>query len=80
MNYSIWFLLFVFLGYFIVTDSSVARLFILTGYQLKIKFEKLKWKLLHLPNNPIVRWRIHQNSLRIAKELQEEFDKKNKEQ
>ena len=78
MNYSIWFLIFIIIGYLIVTDQSIARFFILVGQYLKIKYELIKWVIIHSPDNPIVRWRIHQNSLRIAKELMKEFDEKNK--
>lgn len=78
MNYSVWFLIFILIGYFIVTDSSVARLFILIGYWFKSEYIKLRWRLFELPDSPIVRWRIHRNSLRIARELEKEFDKQSK--
>jgi hypothetical protein len=76
--YSYWFIIFILIGYFIVTDFSVSQLFIIIGYWFKNQYEKVKWRVLHSPDNPIVRWKIHQNSLRIAKELMKEFDEKNK--
>lgn len=78
MMYSYWFVIFIFIGYFIVTDLSVARLFLLIVSWIKNEYSKLKWRIFELPDSPIVRWRIHRNSLRIAKELQKEFDEKNK--
>jgi hypothetical protein len=78
MNYSIWIILFTFISYFIITDESIARFFILFGQLIKIKYEMLKWRIIDSPDNPIVRWKIHRNSLRIAKELKKEFDEKNK--
>ena len=80
MMYSYWFVIFIFIGYFIVTDSSVARLFLLIGYWIKSEYSKFKWRIFELPDSPIVRWKIHRNSLRIAKELQKEFDNQSKKQ
>lgn len=78
MNYSIWLLTFSILSYIIITDASVAKLFILTGERIRLQYIKLKWILFHMPDNPLVRWRIHRNSLKMAKELQKELNKKNR--
>lgn len=75
----IYFLIFFCVGYLILTDASIAKFFYLLAQYIKIQYEKIKWWFLYNPDNLIVRWRIHRNSLRIAKELQEEFEKKSKE-
>jgi hypothetical protein len=42
-----------------------------------LEYRKMKWRILHDPNNPIVKYRTHRNSLRIAKEFAERFEEKN---
>ena len=78
MTDSIWILLFVFIAYIIITDSSVARLFVIISHWTLNEYEKLKWRLLYLPFSPIAKWSIHRNSLKLARELQKELDEKNK--
>lgn len=78
MTYSIWILLLIFIAYIIITDSSVARLFVIISNWTLNEYEKLKWRLLYLPSSPIVKWNIHRNSLKLARELQKELDEKNK--
>jgi len=41
----------------------------------RFQYEKTKWWLLYNPANPIVKWLMWKNSLRIAKELEKEFKK-----
>jgi len=74
--YYIWFVIFFCIGYLIVTDSSVARLFILLTKLAEVEYRKVKWWVLHNPMNPIVRYLMWRRSLQLAKELQEEFVKK----
>ena len=71
----VWFLIFACIGYLIVTDASVARLFVLLTGLVRIKYEQIKWFLLHNPANPLVKFMIHRRSLRLAKELEKEFKK-----
>lgn len=73
--YYIWFIIFGCLGYLIVSDSSVARLFVLIGGWIKFQYEKIKWIILNDPGNPIVKYLIWRRSLRLAKELEKEFKK-----
>ena len=68
----------MFVGYLIVTDNSVAYAFALVLKLIKFQYEKQKWWLLHNPRNIIVRWMIDRNSMKMAKELMEEFEEKNK--
>ena len=74
----IWFVIFVCIGYLIVTDVSVARLFVLLASLIRIQYQKIKWYIQYSPDNPLVKFIIHRNSLRLAKQLQEEFAKKEK--
>jgi hypothetical protein len=76
--YYIWFVIFFCVGYLIVTDQSIARLFILLTKLVEVEYRKVKWWVSHNPMNPIVRYFIWRRSLQLAKELQKEFDKKEK--
>jgi hypothetical protein len=71
----VWFVIFACIGYLVVTDASVARLFVLLTGLVRIKYEQIKWFLLHNPANPLVKFMIHRRSLRLAKELEKEFKK-----
>jgi hypothetical protein len=71
--YYFWFFLFVVLGYFIVTDSSVAKLFDFITRLIKFKYEETKWWILHNPRNPIVKYLMWKRAMKMAKELQKEF-------
>jgi hypothetical protein len=71
----VYFIIFFCIGYLIVTDASVARLFVLLTGLVRIKYEQIKWIILHSPNNPLVKFMIHRRSLRLAKELAKELNK-----
>ena len=71
----VWFLIFACIGYLIVTDASVARLFVLLTGLARIQYQRVKWWLLYNPTNPIVKWLMWRNALRLAKELEKEFKK-----
>jgi len=71
----IYFIIFFCIGYLIVTDASVARLFVLLTALARIQYEKIKWWVLYNPANPIVKWLMWRNALRLAKELEKEFKK-----
>ena len=77
-TYYFWFGIFMFVGYLIVTDNSVAYAFALVLKLIKFQYEKQKWWLLNNPRNIIVRWMIDRNSMKMAKELMEEFAEKEK--
>jgi hypothetical protein len=74
-SYYFWFGIFIFVGYLIVTDNSVAHAFLLVLKFIKFQYEKQKWWLLHNPKNPIVKWIMWRKALRMAKELEKEFNK-----
>jgi hypothetical protein len=71
----VWFVIFACIGYLVVTDASVARLFVLLTGLVRIKYEQIKWFLLHNPANPLVKFMIHRRSLRLAKQLAKELNK-----
>jgi hypothetical protein len=68
---------FGFLLYLVVTDSSAAAFVNLIFRLGKFEYEKRKWWLLHNPANPIVKHLMWRKALRMAKELEEEFNQKN---
>ena len=71
----VYFIIFFCIGYLIVTDASVARLFVLLTALLRVQYQRIKWWVLYNPANPIVKWLMWRNALRIAKELEKEFKK-----
>ena len=74
-SYYFWFGIFMFVGYLILTDDSVAYAFTLVSKLIKFQYEKQKWWLFNNPRNPVVKWFMWRRALRIAKELEKEFKK-----
>jgi hypothetical protein len=74
-SYYFWFGIFMFVGYLILTDNSVAYAFVLVSNLIKFQYEKQKWWLFHNPANPVVKWFMWRRALRMAKELEKEFKK-----
>ena len=74
-TYYIYFFIFAVIGYFIVTDNSVARLFFYLGQFIRLQYEKAKWWLLYSPDNPMVRLAIRRRSDRMAEELMRDLKK-----
>lgn len=75
--YYFWFFFFAIVGYFIVTDSSIAKLFDFTVKLIKFQYEKTKWWIFHNPANPIVKYMMWRRAMKMAKELEKEFNKNN---
>ena len=73
--YYFWFGIFMFVAYLILTDHSVEYAFTLVSKLVRFQYEKTKWWLLYNPGNPIVKWLMWRNALRMAKELEKEFKK-----
>ena len=73
--YYFWFGIFIFVFYLVATDDSVAYAVVLVSKIVRVRYERTKWWLLHNPRNPIVKWLMWKNALRIAKELEREFKK-----
>ena len=74
-SYYFWFGIFMFVGYLIATDDSVAYAVVLVSKIVKFQYEKTKWWVLHNPANPVVKWFMWRRALRIAKQLEKEFKK-----
>jgi hypothetical protein len=66
---------FGFILYFVATDSSAAAFVDLITKMGRFHYEKTKWWLLHNPRNPIVKWLMWRNALRLAKDLEKELSK-----
>ena len=74
----IYFIIFFCIGYLIVSDATVARLFVLLTELARIQYQKIKWWVLYNPRNIIVRWMMYRNSMRMAEELMKEFEGRDK--
>jgi len=72
-----WLGVFLIIGYFVVTDKSLATFFVLTQKRIELEYEKLKWRIMQSPDNPIVKYMIWRRSIKLAKELKKELDEKN---
>lgn len=72
-----WLGVFLIIGYFVVTDKSLATFFVLTQKRIELEYEKLKWRIMQSPDNPIVKYMIWRRSIKLAKELRKQFDEKN---
>jgi len=74
----IYFIIFFCIAYLILTDQSVARGFYMLTQLARVQYEKAKWWILHNPANPIVKYLMWRRAYRLAKELQEELELRNK--
>ena len=75
-SFYVWFLIFICIGYLIVTDQSIAQLFVLLFKLARVQYEKIKWYVRYSPDNPLVKFILHRKYLKIAKELHKELVKK----
>lgn len=60
----------------IIIELKALNLIYLIFDLLKIKFQILKWKILSDPRNPIVKYLTWRQSLKLAKELLRDLEKK----
>jgi hypothetical protein len=74
----IYLLIFACIAYLIITDPSIARAVALLSQMMKFQFDKTKWMILNNPRNPIVRWNIERRAYKLAKELQDEMERRSK--
>ena len=74
----IYFVIFFCISYLILTDQSVAKGVYMLTQLARVEYEKVKWWILHSPDNFIVRWLIHRRSMKMAKKLMKELEEKNK--
>ena len=71
----IYFIIFFCIGYLIVSDASVARLFVLLTGLARVQHQRIKWWLWNNPQMPWVKYLMWRRALRLAKELEKEFKK-----
>ena len=74
----IYFTIFFCIAYLILTDQSVAKAFYMLTQLIRFEYEKIKWWILYNPRNPIVKYLMWKKSMRLAKELMDELESKNK--
>ena len=71
-----YFMIFGFLAYLILTDSSVSRFFLYAIEIIKVRTYKIWWWTLNNPRNPIVKYIMWRRALQMAKELQKKLEEK----
>ena len=76
MSYYISFLIFAVLAYLIATDSSIATFVDYVFKLIKTDYEKKKWWLLNNPRNPVVKYLMWRRSMKLTKELMDEYENK----
>lgn len=74
----IYLLIFACIAYLIITDESISRAVVLLSYWIKFQYEKTKWMILNDPRNPIVRHLMWRRAYKLAKEIQDEMERKSK--
>jgi len=71
-------LVFACIAYLILTDESIAKAVTLLSQLIKFQFDKTKWMILNDPRNPIVKYFMWKRAYKLAKELQDEMERKSK--
>ena len=74
----IYLIIFACIAYLIVTDESVAALVNYSSRLLRFQYEKTKWILLNDPRNPINKYLMWRRAYKLAKEIQDEMERKSK--
>jgi len=74
----IYLIIFACIAYLIVTDESVASAVVLLSQIIKFQYEKTKWVILHNPQNPINKYLMWRRAYKLAKEIQDEMERKSK--
>ena len=76
MTYYAWFVVFAVVAYFIVTDESVAAAFYYVFRLVKAYIQRQWWWIIHNPKNPVVKYLMWRRSMKLAKELMDEYENK----
>jgi hypothetical protein len=71
------FLIFSIIGVMIVLDANVADYIVLLTKIIKLNTERVFWMIRLHPKNPISNFMMNRKYDKIAKELEEEFRRKN---
>lgn len=72
----VYFIIFFCIAYLIITDQSIAKAVYLLSQLARVEYEKLKWWIFYNPKNPVVKYLMWRNSMKLAKELMKEFQNK----
>lgn len=72
----VYLIIFFCLGYLIVTDQSIATAVVFISRLVRNKFEIFKWWAIHNPKTPWAKYSIHRRSMKLAKELMDEYENK----
>ena len=62
--------------YFIVTDESCAAAFYYVTGLIKFYAQRQWWWLTHNPRNPVIKYMIWRRSMKLAKEIERQFNTK----
>ena len=76
MTYYAWFIVFAVVAYFIATDESVAAAFYYVLKLVKAYIQRQWWWIIHNPKNPVVKYLMWRRSMKLAKELMDEYENK----
>lgn len=78
MNYfqSLLLIIFGIIAYVMILDENVGTYLTLIFQMMKINFERFYWMIRYHPNNFITTWIQNRKYDQIAKELQQEFEKR----
>ena len=71
-----WFALFAVAMYFIVSDESIAAAFYYVVRLAKAYIQRQWWWLLHNPRNPVIKYLIYRQSLKMAEKIMAEINTK----
>ena len=74
----IYLLIFACAGYLIATDESIAKAVLFVSQLVKNKFQIMKWWVINNPKTPWARYSMWRRSNKLAKELMDELQSKNK--
>ena len=74
----IYFTIFFCIAYLIVTEESIATVVVLLSQLIKFQYQKTKWMILHDPLNPINKYLMWRRAYKLAKEIQDEMERKSK--
>lgn len=76
MTYYAWLAIFAIIAYIIISDRNVADAFVYIFDIVKNRITRQIWWIKNNPRNPVVKYLMWRRSIKLAKELMDEFDKK----
>lgn len=74
--YYFWFFIFAIIIYLFTVDESISKAFFYITEIIKSKILIFKWWLIHNPSTPWAKYSMHRRSMKLAKELMDEYNKK----